>query len=143
MVHVALIYETRRKKAMVQVVEWIEDALASMGVDAEVGKPDQLGAMNHDAYFIGSSVYGGKVVPRILEFIQKYKEELASKPVAAFMVCKETKHPEEQMEQVLDALPAKPIGQQFFEGYILLEKDFDRQRTKAEAWVTEMIAKIK
>jgi hypothetical protein len=47
------------------------------------------------------------------------------------------------MEQVLNALPAKPIGQQFFEGYILLEKDFDRQRTKAEAWVTEMIAKIK
>jgi menaquinone-dependent protoporphyrinogen oxidase len=35
----------------------------------------------------GSAIHGGKWLPEAMQFIREHRAELASKPIAAFMVC--------------------------------------------------------
>ena len=140
---VGIIYETKRKKATVQVVEWLENALKNHNVEVTAGKPEEFDNLDFDAFIIGSSVYAGQVQQQLLEFIEARKEEIGSKPVAAFVVCKEVEHPrEENLIQILDKLPTEPITDQCFEGYMLRRGNFDRQQSKAEDWVRDFVSKL-
>jgi menaquinone-dependent protoporphyrinogen IX oxidase len=140
---VAIIYETKRKKATVQVVEWLSNALKSHDVDVTTGKPEDYDSLDFDAFIIGSSVYAGNVQAQLLDFIVTRKEEIVNKPVAAFVVCKEVKHPREQnLVQILDKLPTEAISEQCFEGYMLRKGDFENQESKAIDWVKEFLSKL-
>jgi menaquinone-dependent protoporphyrinogen IX oxidase len=140
---IAIIYETKRKKATVQVVEWLRNALASQNVEVTAGKPEAFETLDFDAFIIGSSVYAGNVQSQLLKFIESRKEEIGNKPVAAFVVCKEVEHPREQnLVQILDKLPADPISEQCFEGYMLRKGNFEDQRGKAEDWVRDFVSKL-
>jgi menaquinone-dependent protoporphyrinogen IX oxidase len=140
---IAIIYETKRKKATVQVVDWLKNALMNLNVDVKAGKPDEFENLDFDAYIIGSSVYAGKVQDQLLEFIEARKAEIGNKPIAAFVVCKEVKHPrEENLVQILDKLPSEPIAEHCFEGYMLRKGNFEDQRSSAEDWVREFVSKL-
>ena len=140
---VAIIYETKRKKATVQVVEWLRNALKSHNVDVTSGKPEEFNNLDFDAFIIGSSVYAGKVQDQLLEFIEARKEEIGSKPVGAFVVCKEVERPrEENLVQILDKLPTETVTDECFEGYMLRKGKFDDQQGKAEDWVREFVSKL-
>lgn len=140
---IAIIYETKRKKATVQVVEWLSNALKSQNVDVTVGKPEDYDSLDFDAFIIGSSVYAGNVQAQLLDFIESRKEEIGTKPVAAFVVCKEVEHPREQnLVQILDKLAIEPISEYCFEGYMLRKGDFERQQSKAIEWVKEFVSKL-
>jgi len=76
-------------------------------------------------------------------FIEANKEEIGSKPVAAFVVCKEVEHPrEENLVQILDKLPTEPISDHCFEGYMLRKGNFEDQRGKAEDWIRDFVSKL-
>ena len=140
---IAIVYETKRKKATVQVVDWLKNALKSQNVDVTAGKPDEFENLDFDAFIFGSSVYAGKVQDQLLEFIEARKEEISNKPIAAFVVCKEVEHPREQnLVQILDKLPVEPIAEYCFEGYMLRKGKFEDQRSKAEDWVKEFVNKL-
>lgn len=140
---VAIIYETKRKKATVQVVEWLRNALKSNNVDVAAGKPEEFENLDFDAFIIGSSVYAGKVQEQLLDFIEAKKDEIGSKPIAAFVVCKEVEHPREQnLVQILDKLPTEPISELCIEGYMLMKGKFENQRSKVEDWVKEFLSKL-
>ena len=139
---IAIIYGTKRKKAMVQVVEWLKAACKSEGHDVTVGKPAEFGSLEFDLFVIGSSVYGGEVVEEIVEFVKKNNDTLSGRNIATFIVCKETKTPETNMEKILCFLEEKPINQMFIEGYMFREKDFGRQENKAKEWIKEILSTL-
>jgi hypothetical protein len=51
---VALVYDTMRKKAMVQVVEWLEESVKTEGHEINVGKPHEFDSLDFDLFVIGS-----------------------------------------------------------------------------------------
>ena len=127
---------------MVKVVEWLRIGFESEGIDTSVGKPPEFDSLGYDLIVIGSSIYGGKAVDEILEFVQVRNEELCTKKIATYLVCKTTNCPEVLMEQILDRLNTKPVSQMFIEGYMFREKNFRSQEGKTQNWIKEIIQKI-
>jgi menaquinone-dependent protoporphyrinogen IX oxidase len=137
-----IIYGTKRKKATVEVIEWLMEACKKSGIEVEVGKPEEVSDLDHDAFVVGSSIYAGQAQSDLLEFVEQNRETLTSKPVATFVVCKEVECPEDNMAQILERLGSEPISQLFVEGYMIRRGNFDRQRVKVEDWVKDLISKL-
>ena len=139
---VGIVYSTKRSKATVQVVGWLKAAFESNGLDVEAGKPEDLNTLNCDLFVLGTSVYGGAVQEPILEFISQNQDLLTEKPVATFVVCKEVETPEGHMNLVIEKLPKEPMTWINFEGYVFRRGDFEKQRSKADTWVKEIISQL-
>ncbi len=139
---VAVVYGTNREKAMVKVIKWLQAGFESEGHEVTVGRPHELDSLNYDLFVIGSSIYAGNAVEGILEYVEQNNEGLNEKNVATFLVCKETKCPEDQMVQILERLKKTPLTQMFIEGYMFREKDFKRQESKALDWTKEILGKV-
>ena len=142
MTRVGIVYSTKRRKATVQVVEWLKAAFESNGLEVEVGKPDEFNALDCDLFVLGTSVYAGEVQEAILEFVSQNQNLLREKPVATFVVCKEVETPECHMNLVIEKLPKEPITWINFEGYVIRKGDFRDQQSKANTWVKDIIGQI-
>lgn len=139
---IGLIYSTNREKATVAVVQWIEEFMKLKGLNIDIQRPDEVHELNYDAYIIGTSVYAGAVREDILSFVEKNADRLAEKPVATFVVCKETKQPEDNMNQVTHKLKNKPVSWLPIEGYVFRKAGFDKQKPMVEKWLEEIIPKL-
>ncbi len=139
MTRVCIVYSTKRKKATVQVVEWLKAAFESNGLEAEVGKPEEINTQDCDLFVLGTSVYAGAVQEPILAFVNQNQDLLREKPVATFVVCKEVKTPECHMNLVVEKLPKEPMTWTNFEGYVMRKGGFRKQQSKADIWVKEII----
>ena len=91
---------------------------------------------------IGSTIYAGNDVEGLLENVESSSEKLSDKNVATFLVCKETKCPEDQIVQIHERLKKEPLTQMFIEGYMFREKNFSRQEQKAKDWVKATLSKL-
>ena len=139
---VAIIYGTNREKATVKVVDWLRQGFEDDGHEVSVGKPSKFDALDYDLIVLGSSVYGGKVQDDVIQFVMMNKDVLNEKSLATFIVCKETKTPEINMEQILCLLTEDPVQQMFIEGYMFRENNFNRQEQKAKDWVKATLSKL-
>ena len=139
---VAIIYGTNREKATVKVVDWLRQGFEDDGHEVSVGKPSKFDALDYDLIVLGSSVYGGKVQDDVIQFVMMNKDVLNEKSLATFIVCKESKTPEINMEQILCFLTEDPVQQMFIEGYMFREKNFNRQEQKAKDWVKATLSKL-
>lgn len=139
---VGIVYSTKRRKATVQVVEWLKAAFESNGLEVEVGKPEEIDTLNCELFVLGTSVYAGQVQESILEFVSQNQDLLREKHVATFVVCKEVETPECHMNLVIEKLPKEPITWINFEGYVIRKGDFRKQRSKADTWVKEIIDRL-
>lgn len=139
---IGLVYQTKREKAMVQIVSWLEQALLEAPFSLVVGKPEVVKNQTFDAYILGSSVYAGAIQKELLDYINKMSDSITGKPVATFIVCKEIKQPEDHMKQILDVLPEEPFAQSFFEGYMFRKGKFDKQETRASEFAKVIITKL-
>jgi len=142
MTRVGIVYSTKRRKATVQVVEWLKAAFESNGLEVEVGKPEEIDTLNCDFFVLGTSVYAGQVQESILEFVSQNQDLLREKPVATFVVCKEVETPECHMNLVIEKLPKEPMTWINFEGYVIRKGDFRDQQSKANTWVKDIIGQI-
>jgi len=142
MTRVGIVYSSKRRKATVQVVEWLKAAFESNGLEVEVGKPEEINTLNCDLLILGTSVYAGAVQEPILEFVDQNQDLLREKPVATFVVCKEVKTPECHMNLVIEKLPKEPITWTNFKGYVMRKADFEKQQGKADNWVKEIIGRL-
>jgi len=142
MTRVGIVYSTKRRKATVQVVEWLKAAFESNGLEVEVGKPEEIDTLNCDLFVLGTSVYAGQVQESILEFVSQNQDLLREKPVATFVVCKEVETPECHMNLVIEKLPKEPMTWINFEGYVIRKGDFRDQQSKANTWVKDIIGQI-
>ena len=142
MTRVCIVYSTKRKKATVQVVEWLKVAFESNGLEVEVGKPEEINTQDCDLFVLGTSVYAGAVQEPILAFIDQNQDLLREKPVATFIVCKEVETPECHMNLVIEKLPKEPMTWINFEGYLLRKGDFEKQQSKANTWVKDIISRL-
>jgi len=142
MTRVGIVYSTKRRKATVQVVEWLKAAFESNGLEVEVGKPEEIDMLNCDLFVLGTSVYAGQVQESILEFVSQNQDLLREKPVATFVVCKEVETPECHMNLVIEKLPKEPMTWINFEGYLMRKGNFRKQQSKADTWVKEIICQI-
>ena len=137
-----LIYGTKRKKATVEVIKWLTNAFQEAGIEVDAGKPEDISDLNYDVFVVGSSIYAGQAEDYLLDFVEKNKDTLTSKPVATFVVCKEVECPENNMAQILERLGTDPISQLFVEGYMLRKKNFDDQQGKVEDWAKDLVSKL-
>jgi len=142
MTRVGIVYSTKRRKATVQVVEWIKAAFESNGLEVEVGKPEEIDTLNCDLFVLGTSVYAGQVQESILEFVSQNQDLLREKPVATFVVCKEVETPECHMNLVIEKLPKEPMTWINFEGYLMRKGNFRKQQGKADTWVKDIISRL-
>jgi len=142
MTRVGIVYSTKRRKATVQVVEWLKASFESNGLEVEVGKPEEINTLNCDLFVLGTSVYAGEVQEPILEFVNQNQDLLREKPIATFIVCKEVKTPEGHMNLVIEKLPKKPMTWINFEGYLMRKGGFEKQQSKADTWVKEIIGRL-
>jgi len=142
MTRVGIVYSTKRRKATVQVVEWLKAAFESNGLEVEVGKPEEIGTLNSDLFVLGTSVYAGQVQESILEFVSQNQDLLREKLVATFVVCKEVETPECHMNLVIEKLPKEPMTWINFEGYVIRKGDFGDQQSKANTWVKDIIGQL-
>ena len=142
MTRVCIVYSTKRKKATVQVAEWLKAAFESNGLEVEVGKPEEVNTQDCDLFVLGTSVYAGAVQEQILEFVNQHQDLLREKPVATFVVCREVKTPESHMNLVIEKLPKEPMTWINFEGYVMRKGNFRKQQSKADTWVKEIISRL-
>jgi menaquinone-dependent protoporphyrinogen IX oxidase len=139
---VAIVYGTNREKAMVKVVKWLEAGFTSEGHEVKVGRPNEFDSFDYDVFVIGSSIYAGNAVEGVLDYVGTNSDKLSEKNVATFLVCKETKCPEDQIVQIHERLKKEPLTQMFIEGYMFREKNFKRQESKALEWTKEILGKV-
>lgn len=83
----------------------------------------------YDAVIAGSAIHGGKWLPEAFDFLELHKEELRSKPFAAFLVCMTMamKNSEKYFQFVSDfMIPVrkivKPVSEGLFAGRLEIKK---------------------
>ena len=92
----------------------------------EAGSEAILGA---DYVVLGSPIYAYSVLPEMEEFLEKYQEALAGKPLAAFVVCGDTlwnpkaeEGGNKNLIKLTRFLPSEPIAAGIFGGRMIMDE---------------------
>lgn len=139
---IGIIFSTERKKATVQVVDWLISALEQKGFNMEVGMSNEFQKFDCDGYIVGSAVYGFHVLEVLVNFLEENEEHFQGKPVATFVVCQLVKLSRLYKKEISKKLPVEPVSQAVFKGYRERKGKFEKQESKAFEWVNEIDLKF-
>jgi menaquinone-dependent protoporphyrinogen oxidase len=112
------------------VAEAIAETLSEMGENVDtIEMKDVKDLSVYKSVIAGSAIQAGKWLPEAIEFINHYKNELNSKPFAAFIVCmtlamtkgdKYRSHVSSWLQPVRDVVT--PLNEGFFKGVLDIKK---------------------
>jgi len=101
-----------------------------LGTEALMASDASSGAvLEADFMVLGSPIYAYSVLPEMEEFLEKFKEVLAGKPLAAFVVCGDTMwNPEvgeggnKNLEKLTRFLPKEPFAVAVLGGRMIMDE---------------------
>lgn len=109
-----------------EVAEAIGGVLREIDVTVDVRNVAEVTALAaYNAVVVGSSIHGGRWLPEAIQFIERFKEGLATRPVAYFTTCLTMAKDDEEsrritlsyLDPVLRLAPdVKPVGLGLFAG---------------------------
>jgi menaquinone-dependent protoporphyrinogen oxidase len=71
-----------------EVAHFVAGVLREHNIEVTVNLVDELAIISgYDAYILGSPIYGGMWLSEISRFLEKFKQELAKKPVYMWIMC--------------------------------------------------------
>ena len=71
-----------------EVAQFIGDVLKEHDINVTVMPVEQVQSVaDYDAFVLGSPIYGGMWLTGLSQFIEKFKVELAAKPVHLWIMC--------------------------------------------------------
>ncbi len=83
-----LIAYASRHGSTKEVAQFIGDVLKEHDIDVTVQLADQVQSVaGYDAFVIGSPIYGGMWLTELSHFLEKFKADLAAKPVHLWIMC--------------------------------------------------------
>ena len=123
-----LIYSTKYGSVL-EISNLIKQELFYKNIDIEMINvkllKETINFDNYEKIILGGSIYVGKLQKEILDFINKYQENLLKKPLALFVAAGE-ENEEKQKWQLEKAFPAEIVRHSFLQstlGYaVYLEK---------------------
>ena len=125
-----LVCYASRSGATAGVAEEIGKSLAESGFDMEVCPMDEVKDVSpYRAVVAGSAIQAGRWLPEAMQFMNKFKNDLSSRPVAVFLVCMTLAMPkaEEYRTHVSNWLQPvrtliKPVSEGLFAGTLEIKR---------------------